>query len=203
MQKLSNKIIPWPPKRGLINAIFSKDPFGVFLDILSIVYSRIRVPGVKIIRIPFRINSRKSQFKIGDGAIIGKGAKIDLLTDEATINIGANFTCGDNLSLNIASSLIIGENALLSRNVFIVDNSHGSYGDIDSSEINSPPSSRNLHISEIVIGNNVWVGESVKILKGVKIGNSCIINAGCVVSKDIPDYCVISAANPIVIQKLN
>ena len=40
------------------------------------------------------------------------------------------------------------------------------------------------------IGNDVWIGHRVIILPGVHIGNGCIIGAGAVVSKDIPDYSI-------------
>ena len=42
----------------------------------------------------------------------------------------------------------------------------------------------------VVIGDDVWIGRRVMIMPGVKIGNGCIIGAGAVVTKDIPDYSV-------------
>ena len=38
----------------------------------------------------------------------------------------------------------------------------------------------------VKIGNNVWMGENVTILKGVTIGDNVIIGLGSVVTKDIP-----------------
>lgn len=46
--------------------------------------------------------------------------------------------------------------------------------------------------------NNVDVGTNAVILGGVTIGNNVIIGAGCVVTKDIPDNCVV-AGNPAFI----
>lgn len=43
----------------------------------------------------------------------------------------------------------------------------------------------------IEIGNNVYIGVRSIILPGVTIGNNCIIAAGAVVSKDIPDNSVV------------
>ena len=42
----------------------------------------------------------------------------------------------------------------------------------------------------IVVGDNVYIGNNVLILPGVKIGNKVIIGAGAVVTKDIPDNSV-------------
>ena len=47
----------------------------------------------------------------------------------------------------------------------------------------------------VAIGEDVWVGGSVVICPGVTIGNRCVIGAGSVVTKDIPDD-VFAAGNP-------
>lgn len=47
----------------------------------------------------------------------------------------------------------------------------------------------------ISIGEDVWVGGSSVICPGVTIGNRCVIGAGSVVTKDIPDD-VFAAGNP-------
>lgn len=44
--------------------------------------------------------------------------------------------------------------------------------------------------SDIVIGNDVWIGMNATILPGVTIGNGVTILAGAVVSDDIPDYTI-------------
>jgi len=43
----------------------------------------------------------------------------------------------------------------------------------------------------IEIGNDVWIGASVMILDGVRIGNGAIVAAGAVVNKDVPDYAIV------------
>ncbi len=43
----------------------------------------------------------------------------------------------------------------------------------------------------IIIGNYVYIGIRSIILPGVKIGNNCIIAAGSVVTKDVPDNTVV------------
>lgn len=47
----------------------------------------------------------------------------------------------------------------------------------------------------IAIGEDVWVGGSAVICPGVTIGNRCVIGAGSVVTKNIPDD-VFAAGNP-------
>ena len=55
-------------------------------------------------------------------------------------------------------------------------------------------------MNEIKIEDGVWIGNSVIILPGVKIGKKSIIGAGSVVCKSIPDYCV-AVGNPARIIK--
>jgi maltose O-acetyltransferase len=45
------------------------------------------------------------------------------------------------------------------------------------------------------IGSDVWVGGAAVILPGVTIGSRCVIGAGSVVTRDIPDG-VFAAGNP-------
>ena len=42
-----------------------------------------------------------------------------------------------------------------------------------------------------VIGNDVWIGESVVIIDGLKIGTGSIIAAGAVVTKDVEPYSIV------------
>ena len=47
----------------------------------------------------------------------------------------------------------------------------------------------------IEIGADVWVGGGALILPGVRVGSRCVIGAGSVVTRDIPDD-VFAAGNP-------
>ena len=53
-----------------------------------------------------------------------------------------------------------------------------------------------LEKNQIIIGNDVWIGQSVTIMPGVHIGDGAIIAANSVVTKDIPPY-HIAGGNPI------
>ena len=48
---------------------------------------------------------------------------------------------------------------------------------------------------EVIIEENVWIGEKSIILKGTKIGKNSIIGAGSVVSGEVPDNAIF-AGNP-------
>ena len=53
-----------------------------------------------------------------------------------------------------------------------------------------------VHRSELVIGNDVWVGQNAILLPSVnRIGDGAVIGAGAVVTRDVPDFAVV-AGNP-------
>ena len=52
----------------------------------------------------------------------------------------------------------------------------------------------------IVIGNDVYIGMRTLLLPGVTIGNRCIIGAGSVVTRSIPDNCVAAGVPAKVIK---
>lgn len=45
------------------------------------------------------------------------------------------------------------------------------------------------------VGENCFIGGQSLILPGVRIGNNCIVGAGSVVTKSVPDNCIV-AGNP-------
>lgn len=53
----------------------------------------------------------------------------------------------------------------------------------------------------VVIGNDVWIGEGVSILPGIKIGDGAIIAAGATVTKDVEPYSVVGGVPAKLIKK--
>lgn len=53
---------------------------------------------------------------------------------------------------------------------------------------------------DVIIKNDVWLGANSTIMSGVTIGNGAVVAAHSVVTKDVPDYCIV-AGNPARIIK--
>lgn len=54
-----------------------------------------------------------------------------------------------------------------------------------------PMGQQGMRISEVVIGNDVWIGMRVIIMPGVKVGDGVVIGAGAVVTKNVPDFAIV------------
>lgn len=53
---------------------------------------------------------------------------------------------------------------------------------------------------DIIVDDDVWIGDGAKILSGVHIGQGAVIAAGAVVSKDVPAYAVVGGVPARVIK---
>ena len=85
----------------------------------------------------------------------------------------------------------IGDSCMFANEAFVTDADwHGIY-DRSLSVGKSAP---------VIIGNNVWIGDSAMVCKGVTIGDNSIIGAGSIVLKDVPANVVVGG-NPAVIVK--
>lgn len=54
----------------------------------------------------------------------------------------------------------------------------------------------------VVIGDDCWVGGNVVILPGVTIGRGVTVGAMSVVTKDVPDFCVVMGQPARVVKKV-
>lgn len=118
---------------------------------------------------------------IGDEVVVKEGARICSCNEQATINIGERTTVGYHTFVFASTSIDIGQDCLIAPFVYIVDSNHK----IDKKEfINRQPN----EVAPIHIGNDVWLGGNVIILKGVTIGDGAVIAANSVVNNDIQSY---------------
>ncbi len=116
------------------------------------------------------------------------------------ISIGNNCSIGTQSHITAINHISIGNNVLTGPRILITDNSHG----VSSHEaLETPPYARELvSQGEVVIEDNVWIGEGAMIMPNVHIGKGSIIAANSVVTKDIPEHCVAAGSPAKIIKKL-
>lgn len=112
----------------------------------------------------------------------------------SNIHLGENFFANFNLTILDEAEVRFGKNCFIGPNVSIYTACH-PHDPIDRA--------KGLEWAEpVIIGDDVWIGGSVTIVPGVRIGNNVIIGAGSVVTRDIPDD-VVAVGNPAkIIKKL-
>lgn len=49
---------------------------------------------------------------------------------------------------------------------------------------------RHIKYAPIAVGDDTWIGANATLLPGVTIGKCCLIGAGSVVTRDVPDYAI-------------
>jgi acetyltransferase-like isoleucine patch superfamily enzyme len=104
---------------------------------------------------------------------------------EGEIVIGDYCVLSSGVRIRSALSVRIGDSCMLAERCFITDADwHDVYHRIY-------PGKR----APVVIGDNVWLADSVTVCKGVTIGDNSIVGAASVVTRDIPAN-AIAAGNP-------
>jgi acetyltransferase-like isoleucine patch superfamily enzyme len=85
-------------------------------------------------------------------------------------------------------SISIGNGVVIVRNVHIRDSDGHTLND-------------GIDILPVVIGNKVWIGANVTILKGVTIGDGAVVAANSLVNKDIPPKCLVGGVPAKIIKE--
>lgn len=112
--------------------------------------------------------------KLGNGDIL-----LQARNATARIAIGAQTILSNNVSLIACEGITIGERCLIGDMVTITDS--------DFHELS--PEQRHESCGKtaaVIIGDNVWLGSRVVVLKGVTIGEGAVVAAGAVVANDVP-----------------
>jgi lipopolysaccharide O-acetyltransferase len=120
------------------------------------------------------------------------------------IQFGRDVRISDSVHIGAIESVLIGDRVLIASNVFISDHNHGAYG---KGAIHSGPDvapfARAKYSLPIIIEDDVWLGEFVSVLPGVRIGRGSIIGTMTTVTHDIPPYSIAVGSPARVIKKYN
>ena len=93
--------------------------------------------------------------------------------------------------LDTCASIYIGENIVIAQYTIILTHDASRCYMLD----NIKNKKSEVFIKSVRIGDNTFIGQRVTILPGVEIGNNCIIGAGSVVTKSVPNG-MVYAGNP-------
>lgn len=113
-------------------------------------------------------------------------------------NCGKHITVGKRVFINTGchfhdqGGIVLGDGVFVSSNVVLSTVNH----DFD------PTKRSTSYPSPIVIGNNVWIGASVTVVPGVRIGDGSIVGAGAVVTRDVPPNTIVAGVPARIIRPI-
>ena len=115
-------------------------------------------------------------------------------------NAVGDVTIGDYTRIGIHNTIIgpvcIGNHVNLAQGITVTALNH-NFEDaskrIDEQGISTKP---------VVIGDDVWIGANAVVLPGVTIGSHCVVAAGAVVTKDVPDHTLVGGVPAKLIKKI-
>jgi len=110
--------------------------------------------------------------------------------------VPGNISIGSNVSFNygvwIAANkdkkggIVIGNNVLVGPYTIIHSGNHK----FKNSSI--PIYKQGFEFNTITIEDDVWIAANCTILSGVNLGKGCVVAAGSVVTKNVPEYCIVA-----------
>lgn len=164
---------------------------GKLLGKLYIIAAALRIRSVVFWRGGWISLSAKLYLHQGGHIAVGRGVRI---LHGAVISVlpKAQLDLGDGCILNhgsvvyCASQIYIGSNVRVAHYCSLIDHDYDyrSQKSFDAPKISIP----------IRLGDNVWLGANVIVLKGVTIGCNSVVGALTLVSKSIPDRSLVCSA---------
>lgn len=147
---------------------------------------------------PFKHTKVETRIRMQDGAKMviggvygfGYGSDVEIFKNAYFESKGGLLT-NSFTTIICQEKIVIGENVACGRSVTLRDNNGGHLISINGYR-NSMP---------IIIGDHVWLTQSVIIMSGVKIGDGTIISAGTLVNSSFPARCVVGGTPARITQR--
>lgn len=122
------------------------------------------------------------------------------------IERGANFGSGFRLSISdnsgigincvVPGNIVIGKNVMMAPNCYLFSSNHA----FESLETPMIEQGKTIQ-KQTIIEDDVWIGRSVIFTPGRTVKKGTIVGAGCVLSKNFPEYSVVGGNPSILLKK--
>lgn len=156
--------------------------------------TRFRSKGISFIGSNCRMYLEKGS-KLTFGSRVGVSDDVELLV-QGTLSIGDRTTVNRFSRIVCFEKISIGQDVMLAQFVTILDHDHDltirDTGIEFSGYVTEP----------ISIGNSVWIGEKVTILKGCSIGDNVIVAAHSLVNCNVPSNSVVAGCPAKIVRSL-
>ncbi len=136
-----------------------------------------------------------------DGVSIGRCCWLYAMTNDTAgtsyqpeLSIGQGTQIGDFCHITCATRITIGRDVLITQGVLVTDSAH-VYSDPAIPVIRQGLASRPMSI-----GEGSWLGNHAAVL-GCSVGRHCVVGANAVVTRDVPDCCVVAGSPAQIIRR--
>jgi acetyltransferase-like isoleucine patch superfamily enzyme len=141
---------------------------------------------------------RGGTLNVGDNSIVE--GRIVLLRPEARVTIGNRSFVGGGTTLDCSTSITIGDDVLIAYGGIVMDhNSHSVFFEDRKDDLlawhRKEYRFNQVACAATTIEPRCWIGARCIILKGVTLGEGCVVGAGSVVTRSFPPNSLI-AGNP-------
>lgn len=172
----------------------------------------VRARGYGLLRRGARVTVRPGgTLDVGPHLVMGEYSEI---STGGQCTIGSNFFENSYSRIVAHDSITIGDNVLFGSFVSVLDHDHrvrvvDEGAGHSATDGENPSGGQRLVIEQqafdtapIVIGDNVWLGDKVTVVKGVTIGDNVVVGANSVVTRDLPSGVVAAGAPAKVVRHL-
>ncbi len=155
------------------------------------------------------LNYRQERSAVQLGAFTHVRGELMLFAHGGEIRIGDYCYIGEGARIWSARGIHIGDRVLIAHNVTIMDSlthpisataRHAHYRQIITS---GHPHDLDLDERMVRIADDVWIGCSSIVLRGVSIGTGAIVGAGSVVMEDVPAWTIVGGNPARTIRELS
>lgn len=148
-------------------------------------------------RVQIKENSVLKAFKgvmVGDRTIIDRGVVVGgLQSEHSYFEIGSKCVVLHHSYLNTAREIVIGNNVGIGGYCLIF--THGIW----QSAFKGYP----YKFGKVIIKDDAWLPWHVFVMPGITIGNGATVAGGSVVTRDVPDYCMVGGVPARIIRQEN
>jgi acetyltransferase-like isoleucine patch superfamily enzyme len=155
---------------------------------------RLELDGVAFIRPGVRLDVGSSaRLKLGRWVWIGEDTKIRV--NEGQLSIGAKSVLGQECTMTCYQHISIGRECMVADRTMIIDFDH------ITDDVEQSIRRQGIRKRDVRIGHNVWIGYGVCVLRGVSVGDNCVVGAASVLTCDAPPNAVLAGSPARVIRE--
>jgi acetyltransferase-like isoleucine patch superfamily enzyme len=132
-----------------------------------------------------------SDMVVGDEFKVWSGPRVTLISGWGKIRFGDRCFVNTGSTIIAVEEITVGDDVAFANEVYVMDSdSHGVEG-------------RPHRQAPVRIGNGCWIGARAMIMPGVTLGDRVLVAAGAIVTKDVPDDCLVAGNPARVVRQLN